>query len=94
MKHNFRFACCGLLLGIAVTHAYSVKGTSAEPQSAADGQKRCDYTYVQDAGSPNIGKNGQIEYDESWKPVVEGGWTLKATVGGGSNAMYIFEKCR
>jgi hypothetical protein len=91
MKMNFCFGCCGLLLGMIVAQVGLVKGESRVAQNVASGiQQTCDYTYISDRGEPNIGSNGQIRYDEPWKVVHDGGWSLKAT----ASDLYIFEKCR
>ena len=83
MKKSFWFACLGLIMGMAVTQGGLLSGASATSQTAAPGgQKKCDYTYIQDARLPNIGQNGEIKYDDSWATVLEDGWTLKATAGG------------
>ena len=56
----------------------------------AGGAHRCEYTQVQDTGEPNIGINGQIEYDEDWERVLSAGFSLRQVVG----AIYIFERCQ
>ena len=93
MRRNLCFACCGLILGIAVTEMDFLKGASVSAQNASEGTKRCDYTYLRDGSQPNIGTDGEIKYNNSWKTVVEGGWTLRA-IGGNAGSIYVFEKCR
>jgi hypothetical protein len=70
-----------------VAQAVVLKGAPAT-------QKKCDYTFIQDSGEPNIGKYGEIKYDENWTKVVEAGWTLKGIAGGGTQTVYLFELCR
>ena len=60
-------------MGMAVTQADLLKGVSASAQNAPDGQKKCDYTYIRDNGAPSIGKDGNIEYRDEWKKVMESG---------------------
>jgi len=60
---------------------------------ADPGLTKCDYSYIKDAGFPEVGKNGNIEYDDDWKKMVEGGWKLKS-IGQNGVAVYIFERCR
>ncbi len=91
MTRDIRVACCGLFFGIVVTVAL-FKGSVVE---AEQGSKKCDYTFIEDSGEPNIGKNGEIKYNDSWKAVVEGGWVLKTSSPMGSTRiMYMFEKCQ
>ena len=93
MRRDLYSALCGLILGIAVTHVDFVKEASLSAQSGPKTSQRCDYTYVRDGSQPNIGAEGEIKYNNSWKAVVEGGWTLKA-IGGNAGSIYLFEKCR
>jgi hypothetical protein len=85
-------AClCSLLLGMALA-TLMFAGQSVKAQGTAT--RGCDYTYIEDTGQPNLGKNGAIKYDDSWKAVVEGGWSLKTASAVGSSVEYVFEKCR
>lgn len=93
-NRDFRFVCCGLLLGMAVTATVFRAGTVKAQQPPTEGLKRCDYTYIDDAGEPNIGKRGEIKYDGPWKAVVDGGWVLRSANTVGSTGVYVFEKCR
>lgn len=51
---------------------------------------RCDYTYITDSGTPEIGQTGEVTYDDEWQKVLSEGWTLKATTG----VIYVFERCQ
>lgn len=92
MNRNICFACLGLVCGLAVAQLAPSNVASVSAQTG--GQTKCDYTFIQDGGEPNIGKEGEIKYNEPWTRVLEAGWTLKATSGQGAGALYIFEKCR
>jgi hypothetical protein len=80
---------CGLAAGIVLTAAlFSAVPVGA--QEKPEGKQICDYTYINDSMRPEIGQNGAIRYNDSWKAVVEGGWKLKTA----SDEMYVFERCR
>jgi hypothetical protein len=86
MKRNVFLVMCGLMAGLALAGGF---GGQLGAQSTSG---RCDYTYVEDDGSPNLGKNGVIRYNSTWRKVLDEGWTLK--MAGGDVGIYIFEKCR
>ncbi len=92
MKNKgFGFACVCVVVTIIVT-ATAVRVVTVQAQP---GTKKCDYTYIEDSGEPNIGKNGEIKYNDSWKAVVESGWVLRTSSSAGSTRiMYLFEKCQ
>lgn len=93
MNRSICFACLGLICGMATTSVHFGNGTSVNAQTASSGgQKKCDYTYIRDLGVPSIGKDGEIQYNETWAAVLEAGWVLKIATGQGGS--YIFEKCR
>lgn len=78
-------ALLGVVFGAMVPTAVAQAPASA---------RQCDYTFIEDSGEPNIGKNGEIKYNDSWSAVVQSGWTLKSSSTVGSTVMYLFEKCR
>lgn len=92
MNRNICFASLGLVCGLVVAQLAPFNVASVSAQTGR--QNKCDYTFIQDGGEPNIGKAGEIKYDESWTKVLEAGWTLKATLGQGAGSLYVFEKCR
>ncbi len=61
------------------------------PAIAQSTAHKCDYTYVSDTVGPEIGTNGDVEYDADWKRVLDAGFTLKLQVADNG---YIFERCR
>ena len=83
---NIFIAFCSVVVGILVSQVGVLKGAQS-----TTGQVKCDYTYVDDDGKPNIGENGEIKYDDEWRKMIEGGWILKVAVAEG---VYVFEKCR
>jgi hypothetical protein len=85
MKRNVLLVLGGLLAGLALA------GGVSGPLGAQSTSGKCDYTYVEDDGSPNLGKNGQIKYNSTWRKVLDEGWTLK--MAGSDVGIYIFEKC-
>ena len=91
MKTSVCFACCGLILGFAVGQQRFFQAASLSAQTTS--ARKCDYTYIRDGSRPDIGTDGEIKYNESWKKVLDGGWILKATAGS-EGSVYVFEKCR
>jgi hypothetical protein len=58
---------------------------------AAKPQAHCVWSYIQDQGRPNLGKDGLVDLkDNSWKRASEEGWQLKAAANEG---VYVFERC-
>ena len=55
--------------------------------------RHCVWTYIHDAGEPNIGEDGQVDFSKgpNWKRVSDEGWELKAVKSNGD--VYVFEKC-
>ena len=62
-----------LIIQFCFTNNFFIKNLHAKDTTAP----KCDYTYIRDAGDPNIGEAGEIEYDKEWKKVVKNGWKLK-----------------
>lgn len=55
-------------------------------------QARCVWSYIQDQGKPNLGKDGTVDLkNDSWKKASEEGWLLKAV---GNEGVYVFERCQ
>jgi hypothetical protein len=80
-----------IVLLVLVTQSISSGLFSAHAQEKR--QRHCVWTYIDDAGQPNIGEDGQIDFSKgpNWKKVSDEGWELKA-IKPGSNT-YIFERC-
>lgn len=87
MVRNICFACCGVILGMAI-----IARIDLLEEVSAQGQVKCDFSFISDNGEPNIGKAGEIRYGDEWKAMVDGGWSLKTTADGDGG--YIFERCR
>jgi len=97
-KHIFAAMSC-LVLGLLVgQHRLFDINASAQASAQGSGQappaRDCDYTFVGDSGEPNIGKDGRVEYSDSWANVLDAGWRLKTSHAVGSTGVYMFEKCR
>ena len=75
----------GITIGACATEAVSTAVRTAHAQAGP----KCDYSYILDSGSPELGQNGTISYDDDWKAMVAGGWRLKAVHSPG----YFFERC-
>jgi hypothetical protein len=77
------------LIGGAVIGASAMAFTTG-PILQAQAPRKCDYTYIRDRQFPSLGENGKVEYNDTWRSVVDQGWTLKLWFEGG----YVFEKCQ
>jgi hypothetical protein len=75
----------GITIGACATQAVSTAVHTAQAQGAP----RCDYSYILDTGMPELGKRGEVSYDDDWHAMVAGGWRLKTV----SEAVHIFERC-
>ena len=63
----------------------------------AQTKETCEWTYIQDAGLPNLGEDGKVDLkDKSWKAMSDGGWHLKASVPlqALGTVAYVFERCK
>jgi hypothetical protein len=89
MKKSLGLVGCGVILGLAIGQLEIFGSVSAQTQKAP---QKCDYTYIRDNAAPGIGTDGKIEYNDTWRPLIEGGWILK--IASAPGAGYIFEKCR
>lgn len=81
-----------VLAGLMIPWLFvGIAGAQSAPSVVA--APKYDYTYIQDGGEPNIGKNGNVdEYSDVWRTVLDDGWVLKAASGSGSSALYVFER--
>jgi hypothetical protein len=80
----------GIVLLVLVTQAMSsLLNTHAQTKP----QRHCVWTYIEDAGQPNIGEDGKIDFSKgpNWKRVSDEGWELKGVKA--STNTYIFERC-
>jgi hypothetical protein len=89
MNKNLVLVGCSVILGLAIGQLEVFRGVSAQTQNAP---RKCDYTYIRDNMAPGIGTGGKIEYGDTWRPLIEGGWILK--IASAPGAGYIFEKCQ
>lgn len=90
MKRGFLLVAGGVIAGLTIATLLPQGGSV----SAQGSSVKCDYTYIDDAGEPNLGKRGEIKYNEAWQGVLSSGWLLKTASTVGSTGVYIFEKCR
>lgn len=51
---------------------------------------QCDWTMIDDGGTPTIGRNGELDLSPEWERVSRSGWMLKAV----HSDEFIFERCR
>lgn len=67
-----------------------VKSSSASQPPDSSDITRYDYTYIVDQGVPEIGENGDLEYDEKWRSLLAKGWRLHSF----DEKIWIFERRR
>jgi hypothetical protein len=81
----------GIVLLVLVTQAMSSALLNTHAQTKP--QRHCVWTYIEDAGQPNIGEDGNIDFSKgpNWKRVSDEGWELKGVKA--STNTYIFERC-
>ncbi len=53
---------------------------------------KCQWSYIKDGYSLNIGEGGKVAMDADWTKMSNGGWHL--VLGTASDGRYIFERCR
>jgi hypothetical protein len=59
----------------------------AEVQGSS--QPACEWSLIDDRGTADIGRNGEVDLAPAWALVSQAGWTLKAVHGD----EFIFERC-
>jgi hypothetical protein len=79
----------GLVVGMLLGGGQARLAWADDAASPAATQK-CEWSYLQDSGMPDLGREGKVEMGDDWKAMNAEGWRLVMMNG----VLYYFERCR